>query len=338
MIDEKRFARNTVDLTLRKMKYIVDHSSGLSRDEIQQFVRKVWKEKGNKTANGYIKVANRWLSFNKQEKIPYFKEYESFTIKYCSPEEKQRLLDTSGVVGPREKAMFYLLFGTGVRLEEACSLKLQDLLTDKIVVIGKGQKKREIYLPPATRRAISDYLNARIPSDRDHVFTSERGKMTYNYFRKRCERVASLAGIKFHPHMARHTYATELLRRGMSIIYVSLLLGHEDLSSTQVYLHPTQDDAIRAAREMDFFEGNSTRSKDRFPVGPSLANRPDSDLPEKLLLLFFAEENQKGNAIENKGNTTEDLAVSRDAQLFFSPFLADKGNGKRATPAWRAPP
>ncbi|HII83141.1 MAG TPA: site-specific integrase, partial [Ferroplasma sp.] len=62
--------------------------------------------------------------------------------------------------------------------------------------------------------------------------------------------IGKIAGVKFHPHMARHTYATELLKAGVDIYYVARLLGHEDLSSTEIYLHPTQDDAINALRKL----------------------------------------------------------------------------------------
>lgn len=73
-------------------------------------------------------------------------------------------------------------------------------------------------------------------------------RMTYDFFRKITGEVGLAAGIKFHPHMARHTYATMLLRKGVSVVHVSQLLGHEDLSSTSVYLHPTQAEAIEEAR------------------------------------------------------------------------------------------
>ncbi|MCL5680957.1 MAG: site-specific integrase [Candidatus Thermoplasmatota archaeon] len=61
------------------------------------------------------------------------------------------------------------------------------------------------------------------------------------------------AGVKFHPHMARHTYATKLLRQDVSVSYVARMLGHEDLSSTQIYLHPSQEEAIEEVRKVAFF-------------------------------------------------------------------------------------
>ena len=74
-----------------------------------------------------------------------------------------------------------------------------------------------------------------------------------HYFRRRCEIVAHRAAMKFHPHTARHTYVTELLKQGVSVYYVSRLLGNVDLSSTQIYLHPSQNAAIQEAGEVKFF-------------------------------------------------------------------------------------
>ena len=256
MIDKERFGPNTVEATLRKMEYVLART--FSRDDpesMQAFIRDVWEKKGNKTANGYIKIINRWLRFKGAEQLKYFKEYGSdFQVQVSSPDEERKLLDVAKRKGPREYAMFSLMFGTGVRLGEAVSLRVQDITFDTITVRGKGQKVRQIYLPQATREALIEYLKVRIvPSAREdsaYLFTTKAGKrMSHNYFRKICQDVAFAAGTKFHPHMARHTYATGLLKKGVSVLYVSKLLGHEDLESTAIYLHPSQADAIKAAKE-----------------------------------------------------------------------------------------
>ena len=306
LIDEQRFSPGTVDQSVRKMTYIFSHSENpVAPLVIQEFIRGVWERKGNKTANQYIKIANRWLRFKGIEEMKYFKEYGSeFTVQYCSPEEKALLLQTAARKGPREKAMFYLLFGTGVRLGEACGLKIPDVRPDTIRVTGKGQKVREIYLPPEAYRAIQSYLSVRVQPDAredlPYLFTTKAGKrMSYAFFRKICSDVAFAAGVKFHPHMARHTYATDLLRAGVSVVYVSQLLGHEDLESTSIYLHPSQYEAIERARSVDLFRVQDlpgSHSMDRRGAGRSGAAGgespdPDSDsfssLREKLLLFAF---------------------------------------------------
>ncbi len=258
LIDELRFSATTVYQTMRKMRYVLSHTKSDDRSAFQDFIREIWEQgNSNARANGYIKIINRYLKFKRLPPLKYYKEYETFTIKVCTQEEKEKLLEAADRKGPRAAAMFYLLFGCGVRLAEACDLKIPDILQDRIYVTGKGQKKREIFLPPETRSRIDSYLNVRTPasgSEKDYLFTTKAGrKVTYAYFRNLCYDVARSAGVKFHPHMARHYYATDLLKKGVPVYYVSKLLGHEELTSTQVYLHPSQEDAIESVRGVNLF-------------------------------------------------------------------------------------
>jgi len=266
LVDEMRFSPGTVDQTIRKMEYVLAHTSSDDRPALQEFIRAIWQQGNNKKANEYIKIINRFLKFKRLPGLKYFKEYESFTIKICTQEEKEGLLQAAERTGPREAAMFYLLFGTGIRLSEAVNLRIADIFPDRIFIIGKGQKKREVYLPPEAHSRIQKYLEVRTPAntrgENDFLFTTKKGnRMSYNFFRKICSRVAMGVGIKFHPHMARHFYATELLRQGISVFYVARLLGHEDLSSTQIYLHPSQQDAIESVRHINLFKGMGFNSK-----------------------------------------------------------------------------
>ena len=313
LIDEERFSPVTVHHTIQKLSYIFDHTKeSTSRDSIQSFIREVWAEKGNGTANQYIKVANRWLKFTKQEPLKYFKAYgNSFTVRLCTPDEKARLLDAASSRGKREKAMFYLLFGTGVRLGEAYSLKVQDIHPDTIKVRGKGQKVREIYLPPETYDAIRAYQDVRVQpgsrEDQQYLWTTKAGKrMSYPYFRKLCSDISLMAGIKFHPHMARHTYATELLKAGVSVMFVSQLLGHENLATTALYLHPSQEDAINHVKNIKFFEKDH-KYMDSLKTGPKGTDRSDSSQYELLFLLAYTDFLDEKSRVDRNGH----LEISR---------------------------
>ena len=236
------------------MRYVTKRCDINDRIALQGFIRSVWQSRGNKTADGYIRILNRWSKYKRFPPFKYFRQYGTFGIKYCTPEEKAKLMAAAARKGIREKAMFSVLFGCGLRLKEACDLKISNIYEDTIKVLGEGQKERIIYLPAETRQALMDYLQARSPEkyleDRDYVFTTKyENKMSYNFFRKICENIGTRAGVTFHPHMARHTYATELLKAGVDIYYVARLLGHEDLNSTEIYLHPSQDDAMRKLKE-----------------------------------------------------------------------------------------
>ena len=359
MINDARFSPHTVNQTMRKVRYVFQHSDQpLSIFAFQGFIREVWEKKGNKTANGYIKILNRWLRFKGIEEMKYFKEYGSeFTIQYCIPEEVRKLMQVAKAKGPREYAMFSLLFGTGLRLQEAVNLRTSNITADTILVKGKGQKVREVYLPQETRKALSDYIQmARTKPDTredyDYVFTTKAArKMSYDFFRKVCQDVAFAAGVKFHPHMARHTYATDLLKRGVSILYVSRLLGHEDLDSTSIYLHPSQADAINAAREaIDSQKAQESNSMDRRGGGHSKDNGidtgededdPPGELKEKALLLFFGELMQhpvrsKSSRVGINATPSPDAVRIALNLHFLSPINAtpreDKCNAINATP------
>ncbi len=304
LIDELRFSPGTVNQTIRKMEYVLERVPSDSLPGFQAFIRSIW-EKGNSNnkANGYIKIINRYLRFRRLPPLKYYKEYESFTIKICTHEEKEKLLYAADKTGPREAAMIYLLFGTGVRLSEAVNLKIPDIFPDRIFVIGKGQKKREIFLPPEVFMRFQKYREIRTQAkkreENDYLFTTKAGnKMTYDFFRKICTNVARSAGVKFNPHMARHSYATELLKKGVSVYYVARLLGHEDLGSTQVYLHPSQQDAIESVRYINLFSpgGNPVPKPDGTglygPVGDRTsrpAGKRDKELEERISLVLYAD-------------------------------------------------
>ncbi|MGC8630698.1 MAG: tyrosine-type recombinase/integrase, partial [Thermoplasmata archaeon] len=82
----------------------------------------------------------------------------------------------AGYTAKRDFAILSVLFSTGVRVEELQNLQLGDIYEDTIIVTGKGQKKREIYLPPQTKKAIDDYLKIRLPTDVNYLFTSPEGR------------------------------------------------------------------------------------------------------------------------------------------------------------------
>jgi site-specific recombinase XerD len=96
--------------------------------------------------------------------------------------------------------------------------------------------------------------------------------MSYDYFREICKGVSMNSGIKFHPHMGRHTYATELLKKGLFVFYVARLFAHEDLSSPQIYLHASQEDTLSDVSKIKLFENdqkqNDLDGKDRLGFGP----------------------------------------------------------------------
>ena len=170
---------------------------------------------------------------------------EKYLPSSMSEEEVDRLLkspDPSNKTEKRDKAMIEMLYATGMRISELVNLKLTDVDMQRCVakVFGKGKKERLIPFGEAALEALSDYISDRDKSASKEIFLSNRGK--------KLSRVAFWQRIKIYlirenlknsisPHTLRHAFATHLLNRGADLRSVQLLLGHSDLSTTQIYTH-----------------------------------------------------------------------------------------------------
>lgn len=155
--------------------------------------------------------------------------------------------DLSEVIGLRDRAMLEVLYACGLRVTELISLTLEqvNLRQGVLRVFGKGSKERLVpmgeeaivWVERYMREARSDLLGGR-PSD--VLFPSQRGdQMTRQTFWHRIKHQAKIAGIgkTLSPHTLRHAFATHLLNHGADLRVVQMLLGHADLSTTQIYTH-----------------------------------------------------------------------------------------------------
>ncbi len=138
-----------------------------------------------------------------------------------------------------------LLAETGLRASELLSLKVSDIdfAEGRVRVTGKYGKQRIVFLGPISRLALYEYIVRTGKTPGDKVI-----EISYQALYKRMKSLALKAGIpreKVRPHILRHTFATEALRRGMNISALQKLLGHNDIKITQLYLHLTMDDVKR---------------------------------------------------------------------------------------------
>jgi len=174
--------------------------------------------------------------------------------KSLSESDVDRLLDAPDAkqpLGRRDRAMLETLYATGLRVSELVELRLNELRVNPGVVqiVGKGGKERLVPLGESAIEAVEAYLktarpdllNSRIS---DYVFVTRRGTgMTRQAFWQLIKRYAKVAGIKtaLSPHTLRHAFATHLLNHGADLRSVQMLLGHSDLSTTQIYTHVAQE-------------------------------------------------------------------------------------------------
>jgi integrase family protein len=170
--------------------------------------------------------------------------------------------DTSTAVGLRDRAFLEFLYATGARISEVATLKLEqiDLQNGTVRLFGKGSKERIVPLYESAIEWLKKYLRSSRPtlllkdkSGRAHsaLFISVRGNdMSADSLRKVFSSYLVAAGLdsSLSPHAMRHTYATELLGGGADLRIVQELLGHESLSTTQVYTHLSVDRLKEAAK------------------------------------------------------------------------------------------
>ncbi len=159
--------------------------------------------------------------------------------------------DTASALGLRDRTMLEVLYATGLRVSELISLKLDQLnLRQGVVrVIGKGNKERLVPLGEEALHWLECYIKEARPAlfkdaPAASLFPSRRGKpMTRQTFWHAIKRYAVIAGINksLSPHVLRHAFATHLLNHGADLRVVQMLLGHSDISTTQIYTHVARE-------------------------------------------------------------------------------------------------
>jgi site-specific recombinase XerD len=237
---------------VRKWRLWLNRLATSSSDELQ------------KTTQNYHLIALRsFLKFCAKRNIPALAadkiELARTTRKqvtFLSIEEVERLLeqpDISSQSGLRDRAILELLFSSGLRVSELVSLDRDhiNLKRREFMVRGKGQKDRPIFISDAAAEWIQRYLDKRSDTARPLFIRysgSKKVDLTGNFHRltvrsvqRMVSRYALLAGITKHvsPHTLRHSFATDLLMNGSDLRSVQALLGHSNISTTQIYTHVT---------------------------------------------------------------------------------------------------
>ncbi|MBR5355198.1 MAG: site-specific tyrosine recombinase XerD [Alphaproteobacteria bacterium] len=164
--------------------------------------------------------------------------------KYLSMDEIELLISSAGDIktSVRLRCMIELLYASGLRVSELCELPLSANLGDKLLIHGKGAKERLVPMHEGAQDALRKWLNVRGETDSKYVFptNSATGHITRDGFFKILKKCAVLAGIdpkRVSPHVLRHSFASHLLANGANLRVIQTMLGHEDISTTQIYTH-----------------------------------------------------------------------------------------------------
>lgn len=264
LIVERRLSENTVAAYMRDyddfMHYVLRLHTAVPKDVTSEIISKYmdWLYRsGCSSASQARKLSGVKSLYNY---LLIKDEIEQMPTESIEPPKAERLLpdvltvaeidamiatfDMTTVKGCRDNAIVEVLYSTGVRVSELVSLRIDNLFFGEgyIRVVGKGDKQRLVPIGSAARDKIQLYMELRRPkrSSEATLFLNNRGEpltrvMVFNIIKQ----AARLAGVEknISPHTLRHSYATHLLEGGANIRQVQELLGHESITTTEVYTH-----------------------------------------------------------------------------------------------------
>lgn len=256
---EKRFNKTVTDLSLIDMNLIRDYRLHLSRitDEKEMTLKRITQNYHLIALRAFLRYLVRQdVKTLSPEKIELGKA-ESRSIKFLSRDQVERLLNMpkiSKIAGLRDKAILEVLFSTGLRVSELVRLNRTDIDFERkeFGVRGKGGKVRVVFLSDSASRWLSRYLKER-DDGLEALFIRYAGKktdafqkdvtlrLTMRSVQRIVEKYAKRAKLttKITPHGLRHSFATDLLSNGADLRAIQELLGHKNVSTTQIYTHIT---------------------------------------------------------------------------------------------------
>ena len=195
-------------------------------------------------------TAEKYLEINPAEQIEAPKLSRKIPVFLTETEVQEFLgaIDLSHPQGSRNLAIFEMLYACGLRVSEILELRLSDLFLNEgfIRVIGKGQKTRLVPIGPYSIKRIEGYLENRVseyqpqPLYEDVLFLNRRGRsLTRAMIFTLTKQIVEKTRIKkeISPHTFRHCFATHLLENGADLRAIQLMLGHESITTTEIYLH-----------------------------------------------------------------------------------------------------
>ena len=190
-------------------------------------------------------VRKGWLNLDVEDiKIP---KREKRIIIYLTESEVDRFISVVGeqcrgysnLNRLRNVAIVSLLYDSGIRISELCSLNRNSIKDRQFIVIGKSKNPRICFITKKTEQRIKDYLDLRDDNDMALFIANQTGKrITSNNVRKVFQNACNRSEfVNIHPHTIRHSFATRMLDKEVDIRYIAELMGHESLDTTKMYTH-----------------------------------------------------------------------------------------------------
>jgi integrase/recombinase XerD len=268
---EKALSQNTLDAYRRDLAKFTEYAASrglkkageIKRSDLLDFLATLYARRLDaRSVARYLVSLRQFFRFLMMDKL--ITEDPSISVEspkfrkslpeFLSVEEVELLLaqpDASTATGLRDKAMIELLYSAGLRVSELCGLAVDDLHPNagSLRCVGKGNKERLVPVGRNALAVIQEYLKKARPKilgerTSKYLFVNRNGnKLGRIVFWKLLGAYGRKAGLRkaLKPHMLRHSFATHLLDRGGDLRSVQLMLGHSDISTTQIYTHVVEE-------------------------------------------------------------------------------------------------
>jgi len=249
--------RNYLNSNKIFLKFLNKNPKEINKDDVKSYIAEYLTEKSSTSIILFLS-AIKYAFGNLLEKditagIKRPKKEKRFPT-VLSKEETMRLIDS--LENKKSKIMISLMYATGMRVSELVNLKIKDLdFGEKTGYIrqAKGKKDRIFNIPDQLFNKLKKYSEKQIELGEEYLFSGQNGKMSSRNLQKMVSRAAERAGIKkdVHCHTLRHSFATHLLENGVDIRKIQELLGHADLSTTQIYTHISTEELKKIKSPLD---------------------------------------------------------------------------------------
>ena len=256
---EKGFSDYTVKSYGTDLKEFYDFvcDQKIDIDLVRKYLRKLYEKKySNRTISRKVSSLKSYFKYLESEgiiknnfmRLISNPKLEKTLPNYLNYEDLEKLLsfpDRSNKYGLRDALILEMLYSSGIRVSELANMKLSDInfKERKILILGKGNKERYVYYGSECERLLDEYLKKDHRNSPYLLIGKRTDKLNEREIRSIVTENAKKAGTRVHvtPHTLRHTYATHMLNDGADLKSVGDLLGHESLSTTQIYTHVSNE-------------------------------------------------------------------------------------------------
>ena len=282
LLIDKGYSSNTIESYKRDLDKFLEYNKDkdinkISNENLKEYIKYLKNENLNEKSiarnisslKSFYKflVISKYTTNNPSE-VLFLPKVRKSLPNTLTEEEILKLLDieVNDNFSYRNKAMLELMYATGLRVSELTNLKLQDidLSQDIVRTFGKGSKERVIpigdYAKEYLEKYIYEYRSSMLKKESsEYLFLNNRGKqMTRQGFFKIIKKIANEKGItkELSPHTLRHSFASHLLKYGADLRTIQELLGHSDISTTQIYTHITNEELKKNYNDFHPHGGN----------------------------------------------------------------------------------